>query len=235
LVAAIAAWVVGDAAMAAMPYGSLEFVEPEATVGAHDQIDVVLRLTIDPLSPDLVLSSGSLAGFDQADLPTQGAYLNPETGKGEVQDFAAITGVYLSLGFGCTDTFTGGCNRDTTNYSYSFFLNSEPGKAAIGLRRDFELAAGDSFDFVFAQFTPTEAGAQPGTYVFRSASLRLTFEGVDDQGHKLKSSYFPLAETSDTTRFTRVVAVPEPGTFTMAAIGLAALCASLARRRTHRD
>lgn len=231
---AAAVWSLMGGAQATPPYGRLTFVEPTATVGAHDQIDVLVRLTLDPASPDLLLSSGSLAGFDPADLPTQGRFVDPDTGVGETRDFAVITGAYLTLAFGCSDTFSGGCNRDTTNYTYSFFLNSEPGKPSLAERRDFALAAGASYDFVLAQFTPSDAGAQPGGYRFWDASVGLRFEGVDAQGNALKSSYYPFASTSGSTPFTRVVAVPEPGTLSLAMVGLLGVVAAWQRRGTAR-
>ena len=226
LVAAMLA--LASSAHAALPFGALEFVERVGTVPADQQIDVWMRLTISPLSPALDFTSNPLAGFAAADLPTKGEYYNPNTGLYETRDFDSISGAYLNTYFSCDDTFTGGCNGDTTQYSYAFFLNSEPGKPSINFRDSFSLAPGASFEYVFAQFTPAPGNAAPGTYRFYGTGVTLNFRGLDSAGNQLISSS-DIGSTcgggsTDACAFTRdVTAVPEPASYGLLALGLLAL------------
>ena len=90
LAAAAAACLLPLAARAELPRGSLSFVVPTATVAPDEVIDVAMRLQLDADSAPLVFSSDPLAGFDAADLPTQGNWFDPVTGVPELRDFASI-------------------------------------------------------------------------------------------------------------------------------------------------
>lgn len=236
LLAAAALLAAGSAA-AELPYGTLTFVERVGAATPHEQIDIWMHLTLDAASPALDFSSNPLAGIDPADLPTEGWYTDPITGDSEIRAVAEVRAAFLNTYFGCDDTFTGGCNSDTTNYSYSFFLSSQPGKPSINFRESFSLLPGASYDYVFGQFDPAAAGAQLGTYKFYRTAVTLNFQAYDVGGNYLSTGYHEIARTcaggnNDDCAFTRVVAVPEPATTALMLLGLAAVGVSVRRRRS---
>jgi hypothetical protein len=233
--AALAALGAGAPAHAALPFGTLEFSQRVGTALNTETIDVWMRLTLDPDSAPLTFSSNPLTGFDPDDLPTEGQYFNPDTQESETRAVAEITGAYLNTFFRCDDTFSGGCNGDTSNYSYSFFLTSQPGMPALNFRDSFELAPGASFEYVFAQFTPAPGGATPGTYFFYGTGATLNFWAYDADGNFLDTPSHDIGTTcgggaTADCAFTRVVEVPEPATWGLMALGLLGV-AGVARRR----
>lgn len=234
---------------AALPTGTLEYITPTGTVGSTDQIDVWMRFTLDAGSAPLTFSTdpqtGLLTGFNAADLPMQGTYWDANLAQNVTADFAQITGAGLNTVFFCSDTFTGACNGNQTNYSFSFFTSSQPGKPSLNFVDSFSLAPGQSTDYVFGQFNPAPGGAAAGTYKLYSNGLFLYFTGVDAAGHSLYyQDYFGsngpatllgrtcAAGDSDSCAFIRTVtAVPEPSTYGLMALGLAAVGALTRRRK----
>ena len=247
IVTALAAALFSSITLAALPTGTLEFITPSGTVGANEQIDVWMRFTLDAGSAPLVFSTdpitGLLTGFDAADLPTQGSYWDADLGQNVSADFAQITAAALNTVFYCSDTFSGACNGNTTNYSFNFFTSSEPGKPSINFASSFSLLPGQSTDYVFGQFNPAAGGAAAGTYKMYGTGLFLYFTGTDAAGHQLYyDSYFGTPSTligrtctagdTDACAFSRTVnAVPEPSTCLMMALGIAATVALKRRRR----
>jgi hypothetical protein len=216
-----------------LPYGTLTFIEPHAVVQPGEQIDVWVRFTLAEDSQPLDLSVSALEGFAPESLPTIGYYYD-EQGTQQSAEFVEYFQPTLNSFFVCTDTFSGGCNGDTTNYSYTFFLSSEEGRPSINDSYGLILQPGESFEYVFARFTPAEAGAAPGTYQFFTAGLLLDFYGLDAAGNHLSSDgRITLAQTCSFGQgdcgFTRVVEVPEPQTYGMLLLGLA-MVGGLARR-----
>ncbi|MBI3154241.1 MAG: PEP-CTERM sorting domain-containing protein [Burkholderiales bacterium] len=218
-------------ALAALPTGTLSFVQRTGTVLANETIEVRLELTMDS---DLVFSSNPLAGFAAEDLPTEGGYWDDEASEWVTAAFVEITGAYLNTWFMCAGTFTSSCTGGPP-YDFGFHTSSAPGYPSINFHESFTLLSGHSYEYTFGFFSPTGGSAPPGTYKWNGTGVTLNFVGVDADGNSLTASH-DIASVNgmdDSVAFMReVVAVPEPGSYTLMALGLLGVAAAVRGRRT---
>lgn len=223
-------------AQAALPFGTLSYVQPSGVVAPDEVVDVRVVFTLDAASPALSFSSDPLVGFAVEDLPVEGAYYNPDSGQYEQRPFASYTGAYLSTFFTCTGTFTDVCGP-SASYSFEFWLSSTPGNPSINFLDAFTLAPGASTEYLFGQFVPAAGGALPGSYLWHNTGLTLSVRGLDADGNHLEAfDFHTLAQScpslDDACAFTRtVLAVPEPATWATLVLGLLGIGSWATRHR----
>ncbi|MCV2353391.1 PEP-CTERM sorting domain-containing protein [Paucibacter sp. B2R-40] len=218
-------------AQAAWSSLSLVFTEPTGVVGPNDSIDVHVRFSNKDPSESFTLDSNlPLAGLNAADLPTSGTWNDGQGGYFQ-SDFTSYTSFSLTIGFGCSGSFSLNCT-DGPPYNFSFAANpfSEP----------YVLAPGGHHDYLFGTFSPSAGAVAAGDYYFYRSLVWLNVSGLDAEGHMLDAVAFPastcnrdsLADCQGQSYFTRtVVAVPEPESYALMLAGLGLLALRLRRRR----
>jgi len=231
LTGALAGLLLAQAAWADLPHGTLQFITPNVTVGPNDPVQVWARLTLDANSPAFDFSSYPVTGISTADLSPHGFYYDAATSSFVNADFARIDSLFISAYLGCCSTAL------VASYDVTFPSAGNPNLPGLVDQDHFNLGPGQSFDYKFIQFTPHADGAAAGTYAVNTAQMTLGYTGVDADGHFLIALDRPvIASTCDdlsnaSCSFTFTVAVPEPASYALMGLGLAAV-GFAARKRT---
>jgi hypothetical protein len=223
------AFLASGSAFAALPYGTLEYVDRVGTVSNTEAIDVWLRFTVDAASVPLVFSNGPLTGIDPADFPTEG--LNYSTNVYE--PFTQVDGVFFNYSYSCSDTFSGaGCGNAPYQFEFNYGNFGAPRLDAI---ESIDLQPGQSIEYLMGRFSPTGGASPAGTYSLFVSGIHLSFYGVNGDGQRLVSDGNSLGMTcsplTPDCAFTRTVtAVPEPQSIFMILAGLGVLFGVMRRR-----
>jgi hypothetical protein len=223
ILAAVVLLATGLPAHAALPRGTLEWVDRTGTTAPTDVIDVRLRFTLDSNGAALDFKSDPLRGFDAADVPTHGQRWNPETGRFDLVPFASVQRAQLQSWFTCDTDFFTGCGPGGA-YTWVW----DPVRGAPAGQYEVSWQPGETREFELIRLTPNGAGAAPGTYRLGTVGFQLTFFGLDAEGATLGYTHglASLCNAGDAScAFTRVVAIPEPGTWALLAAGLGLVAA----------
>lgn len=220
---------IGAASAMAAPIASdlsLNFSQPNGTVGPLDVITVNLTLTNNSSQTFVYDSSLPDGGLDASLLPATGNGTD-SGGNPITAPFTSYSNVFLAFAFGCSGTFNTTCTSGPP-YNFSF--------AASPFTPSYTLAAGGSDSLLFGTFTPSAGPVAPGTYEFYRGVLFVSADGLDANGNALNGIAFPqqtcnFDTAADCTRagvnfFTRTVIgaavtpVPEPDSGALLIAGL---------------
>jgi hypothetical protein len=155
------------AAQATTPAGTLTFIQPTGTALATDNIDVWVRLTLNPDSEPLNIAGGvPLWAYSVADFNTSSS----------ADHYLSVTSVNTNVYFSCNSTFTNVCGEG----AYGFEFNTTGMDGFYNLR-DIFLAPGASYDYLFGTFKPVGGAAPAGTYTFYNSGAIVQVTG---RGHR---------------------------------------------------
>lgn len=183
-----------DAATAALT-GSLSFRDRVGVVTPTESIEVWLTLSLDASSDPLITDADRhiVSGVD-------------------LSEFGTVDDSYLNTAFLCSGTFTSFC---TSGPPYKFTFNVGPD--SLVFPRNFDMQPGQSRDFLFGTFAPSNGAVAPGTYRFYTATLHAGAEGLDQAGAPLERTidlFSTCGNGDDSCAFERTVVaqqvVPEP-------------------------
>ncbi|MBL8772788.1 MAG: PEPxxWA-CTERM sorting domain-containing protein [Phenylobacterium sp.] len=207
-------------AHAALPFGTLSFVQPDGTAGASDVIDIVVRFTLSQDSDPFAVDADGLV---TAGGPSEQELLD----RGFAVDAPYTTAISYSAG--CSGSFLGGNCGGPYAFNFGFGFSN------------ISLQPGESVDFLFGRLSPNGGTAAPGIYNFYSAQLQVVAYRIPENG-PYQEARFTLADTCPngddlSCDFTRTVRaggggiVPEPSTWALMILGFGAAGSALRANR----
>lgn len=218
------------------PHGSLVFTDPTGVVGPNDTVNGFMKFTLD--SDSQAINLNLPYAFDTPD------------------GWTSVTSYAVSVGFGCDDTFSGGC-KGANGSPYRFDFDYSSGGYPLVQNASLEMNPGESITFNAFIMTPNVPAVPAGTYyVYRyvvwgnlsGTQLEQQFDAdhnpiLGDDGNPVyleveASTTFDIAATcwggrgcsSDQIFSRTVLSVPEPETYGMLLAGLG-LIGFISRRR----
>jgi hypothetical protein len=151
-------------AEAAVPQGTITFLQPTGTAGATDNIDVWVRLTLNPDSEPLNIAGGvPLWAYSPNDFNTSSS----------AEFYLSVTSVNTNTYYTCSGTFTNVCSPG----AYAFEFNTTPTQSFFYLS-DISVAPGGSYDYLFGTFKPVGGVAPAGAYTFFNSGATLQATGL---------------------------------------------------------
>jgi len=232
------------------------FLQPTGTGTTHDAFDIWIRLTLDANANPFAFdgdSPGTNFGIPGLTMPALGTFVDATGQHNAVFDSYAFARTTVALE--CSGTFFTGCGGSP--YLFDFYYCQGISPCFLG-QSQFNLAPGDTYDYLFGTLTPAGGSAPPGTYDLYNALTWLSVVGtgheVDNNGNTVRdangnpiihtdvSSYVDLAGTcsdgvnNPSCNFTRtttadIVVTPEPATMGLVGLGLLLAIGGLRRRR----
>lgn len=203
------------------------FRDPTGTVSPTDTIDVWLTLT-NTGSEDFAFDASSSTapfGLNLSHLPDEGFGGTPF----RQLPFDRYDSINLFISRSCgnaSNTFDTGCFPAAGPYEYAV---TSPFPSSMWFNQStFRLGVGESIDVLTYTLKPLSGPVPAGTYIARDVGVGLFVRGRAADGTFLEADVFRASTCSDGNEpgclFTRTVtAIPEPGTWVMMAVGVAAL------------
>lgn len=221
----------GSAAHSAL-VTSLKFKDPTGIVSPTDVIEIWATLSVAPESDPFVIdaSLGYPFGLPSSFIPSHANQWF------SMVPFASYTAVNTMGGFFCTGNFFDRCAEPGTNYKYGNTFG--PDSITQFPSAPINLGPGESQDFLFGTFTPTEGGAALGDYIFYDMYFVVHFSGLDAAGNHLSASVqlgsSTCASGSLACAFTRTVVsdvpIPAAGVLFLSGLGLVGVARQIYRR-----
>jgi hypothetical protein len=196
----------------ALPATTVDWVQASGFTTPTAPVDVWLHLAVDAAATESLVLDHTTTGIDPALLA----------------EFSVIDYVGSGGWAACSTSFwpqppQAACFDPASAWKFEFNY----GDSTFFTTDSITLAPGESRNFLFGQFIPQNGPVAAGVYSFANATLVIQISGLDQAGAPLYREIdlgSPCASYDAACAFTRtVIAVPEPGSYGLMALGLGVL------------